>query len=97
VRVGGELRVKAKVNLGPLSPEDVQVQLFHGLVDSMGEIRRPATVAMSSNGSAHEGSTWVFEGVIPCRSSGQHGYTVRILPRHADLASAFEPGLVCWG
>ena len=38
MHVGGELEVKAKVNLGPLSPDDVQVQLFHGLVDSMGEI-----------------------------------------------------------
>ena len=25
------------------------------------------------------------------------GYAVRVLPRNADLASPFEPGLVCWG
>ena len=52
---------------------------------------------MSHNGSAATGSTWVFQGTIPCRSSGQHGYAVRVLPRHADLANPFEPGLVCWG
>ena len=51
---------------------------------------------MSHNG-AHEGSTWLFTGTIPCRSSGQYGFAVRVLPQHADLANPFEPGLVCWG
>jgi starch phosphorylase len=35
--------------------------------------------------------------VVPCKASGQQGYAVRVLPRHADLGSPFEPGLVCWG
>ncbi len=97
MHVGGELQVHARVNLGRFSPDDVEVQLFHGLVDSLGDIPRPQTLAMSTNGSATSGSTWVFHGAIPCRSSGQHGFAVRILPRHDDLANLFEPGLVCWG
>jgi starch phosphorylase len=96
LRVGGELEVKARVNLGGLSPDDVEVQLFHGAVDSLGEIPNPGTVAMSHNG-AHDGTTWLFKGTLPCRSSGQHGFAVRVLPRHRDLSNPFEPGLVCWG
>ena len=97
MHVGGNLEVKAKVNLGGLSPDDVQVQLFHGLVDSLGEIPQPHTVAMSTNGAPKEGSTWQFTGTIPCRSSGQHGFAVRVLPRHGDLGNPYEPGLVTWG
>ena len=41
MQVGGELPVKVRVNLGRFSPEDVEVQLFHGLVDSLGDIPRP--------------------------------------------------------
>jgi starch phosphorylase len=96
MEVGSQLEVQAKVNLGGLSPEDVQVQLFHGVVDNQGDIPEPATIAMSHNGS-HTGSSWLFQGTIPCRSSGQHGFAVRVLPHHADLANPFEPGLVCWG
>jgi starch phosphorylase len=96
MHVGGELHVKAKVQLGGLSPDDVEVQLFHGVVDSLGEIPNPRTAAMSHNGH-HEGSTWLFSGTIPCRASGQHGFAVRVLPRHPALANPFEPGLVCWG
>jgi glycogen phosphorylase len=96
MHVGSALQVKARVNLGGLAPDDVQVQLFHGMIDNQGDIPEPATVAMSHNGK-HEGSAWVFAGTIPCRSSGQHGYAVRVLPKNDDLANPFEPGLVCWG
>jgi len=72
------------------------VQLFHGLVDSFGEIPNPRTLPMSHNG-VHEGSAWTFAGRIPCRSSGQYGFAVRVLPKHADLANPFQPGLVSWG
>jgi starch phosphorylase len=97
MHVGAELRVKARVHLGGLSPDDVQVQLFHGQVDSLGEIPRPRTVSMSTNGAGPEGGNYLFSGTIPCRSSGQHGYAVRVLPRHGDLANPFEPGLITWG
>jgi starch phosphorylase len=96
MHVGGDLQVKARVNLGALNPNDVEVQLFHGPVDSLGEIAVPRTAAMSHNGT-HEGSAWVYHGNIPCRSSGQHGFAVRVLPRHGDLSNPYETGLVCWG
>ena len=96
LRVGTDMNVRARVNLGSFTPDDVQVQLFHGVVDSLGEIPNPETVRMSHNGS-HEGNVWVYTGTIPCRSSGQHGFAVRVLPRHGDLANPFEPGLIVWG
>jgi starch phosphorylase len=96
MHVGGELKVNVRVNLGGFKPEEVEVQLFHGLVDSLGDIPRPQTVTVGTNGT-HQGSSWVFSGTIPCRSSGQHGFAVRVLPRNADLANPFEPGLISWG
>ena len=96
LHVGGNVVVKARVQLGGLTPDDVQVQVFHGLVDNMGEIPKPNTVAMSTAGAGDDGA-WKYTGTIACGASGQHGYAVRVLPRHADLATPFEPGLVCWG
>src|SRR5262249_18450350 len=96
LEVGGRLDGKARVNLGSLSPDDVEGQLFHGVGDSLGEIPAPHTAIMSHNGN-HEGSSWHFNGTIPCRSSGQHGYAVRVVPKHLALANPFETGLVTWG
>jgi starch phosphorylase len=97
MHVGSELQVKARVQLGGISPEDLEVQLFHGLVDSFGEIPHPRTVTMSHNGPPTAGTSWQFVGTIPCRASGQYGYAVRVLPRNKDLSNPYEPGLVCWG
>jgi starch phosphorylase len=96
MHVGGELPVVVRVNLGRFSPDDVEVQLFHGLVDSMGEISHPSIVSMTPQGSA-KNNVWEFRANIPCQTSGQHGFSVRVLPRHGDLANSYEPGLVCWG
>jgi len=96
IHVGGEMEVHARVDLGLLNPDDVEVQLFHGIVDNHGDIPKPSAAVMLHNG-AHQGSTWLFKGVIPCRSSGQFGYAVRVLPKNADLANQFEPGLITWG
>ncbi|MBI2807469.1 MAG: alpha-glucan family phosphorylase [Planctomycetes bacterium] len=96
MRVGAEFEIQARVSLGNLAPDDVEVQLFHGIIDNAGEIPQPSTISMSTNGSA-SGSTWLFKGKIRCQSSGHYGYTVRVLPRHANLGNPFEPGLICWG
>jgi starch phosphorylase len=40
-----------------------------------------------------DGSTW-FEGEVPLERTGGFGYTVRVLPRHAGLATPTELGVV---
>jgi starch phosphorylase len=96
MHVGSELNVEARVSLGNFAPDDVDVQLFHGIVDSLGEIPSPSSVAMSHNGPP-EGTSWIYHGTIPLRSSGQHGFAVRVLPKNHDLSNPFEPGLLVWG
>jgi len=38
----------------------------------------------------------VYSGAIPCRTSGQHGYAVRVLPHHENLVTPHLPGLIRW-
>jgi len=97
MHVGGSMEVKAKIHLGNIAPDDVEVQLYYGLLDNLGEIPEPRTVTMSHNGSPISGKTWLFEGTIACRLSGQHGFAVRVIPKHGDLATPFQPGMLSWG
>ena len=100
LRVGNALEVSVKVQLGAFSPDDIEVQLFYGVIDSFGEIASPDTISLNANshvGGSNGTNTWLYEGVIPCRSSGQYGFTVRVLPKNANLPHMFEPGLVTWG
>jgi glycogen phosphorylase len=97
LHVGDELSVRARVHLGSLSPDDVEVQLYHGTIDSMGEIAQPRAAVLTPVGPAPGNSAAVFGGSVACAASGQYGFSVRVLPRNPDLPHAFEPGLVTWG
>jgi starch phosphorylase len=41
-------------------------------------------------------NTSTFSGMIPCRASGQHGFAIRVMPKHADLVDPYEPGMILW-
>jgi glycogen phosphorylase len=92
LHVGDEFAVQARVHLGPLEPDDVAVQLYHGVIDSFGEISHPRVTLLRPTDTPG-----VFAGSTECRASGQYGFCVRVLPRHVDLANSFESGLVTWG
>jgi len=93
--VGCELEVRASVKLGHLSPDDVSVETYEGALDTNQEIEHgratPMTFVRVEKGIS------LFVGKVRCQSSGLRGYTVRVLPRHEDLAHPFEPRLIVWG
>jgi glycogen phosphorylase len=94
VMVGEEIQVVAKVRLGSLEPCDVVVEAY---VSSL----RPDGVLRSGRATALE---WVscdygehlYVGTVPSRSSGLHGYAVRVLPCHDDLLVPNELPLIAW-
>ena len=94
--VGAMVDVKAKVQLGTIKPDDVAVELYHGRLDAHGQLCEGNSEMMTCESHAENGSYW-FQGRIPCHRSGQQGYAVRVLPRHADLPHRFDTGLILWG
>ena len=95
--VGADLTVTTSIRLGALSPEDVNVELYHGDVDALGSIISAQANSMAVKPDGCDNGVCTFEGRIPCRTSGQHGFSVRVLPKHRNLPHSFEPGLIHWG
>ena len=95
LRVGDDLTVKAVVHHGPLSSENLSVQIYHGPIEAHGNIADGEIVQMSQSGKS-EGGRSLFVGNIRYYRSGRHGFTVRVLPHHDDLASPFETGHIQW-
>jgi starch phosphorylase len=91
---GDKVRVDARVKLGALDPAQVLVELYHGPVSSTGDIYHPVRVEMKAGVS--QGGAYDYSVEIVCETTGQHGYSVRILPRHEALVHPFIPGLVRW-
>jgi len=93
--VGNRMTVTAEVKLGALKPDDVSVEVYYGPLNQRREITNARTVVMQPKGNSPDGS-YTYEGSVPCTQSGQHGFTVRVLPKHKDLAHPYEPGLILW-
>jgi starch phosphorylase len=92
-QVGDALHVRVFVSLGELEPDEVEVQLVHGRAsesDNLGDIETvPLGFAETYEAGRHR-----FEGDLVLTRTGVFGYTVRVLPKHAGMASAAEMGLV---
>ena len=96
LQVGDALDVRVSIRLGDLNPDDVTVEVYVGRVDANGEIVKAEATPLEPIETDTEGG-YVFEAsAIPCRRSGLHGYTIRVLPHHPDLVTSFLPGLILW-
>jgi starch phosphorylase len=94
-KVGESMQVEALVDLPELEPSDVAVQLYAGPINATGQIDRPQTLVMEHSREVGP-NRHLFVGKIDCRTSGRHGFAVRILPGYHDMATKFEPGLILW-
>lgn len=91
---GDRMGVSARIRLGNLKPEELLVELYHGPLSSTGEIYNPERVEMLADKTS--GGAWDYSVSIICTTTGKHGYSVRVLPRHVGLVHPFIPELVRW-
>ena len=96
IQVNSEIKAQAEVSLGALTPDDVSVELYVGLVNADNEIFGTRAIPMLPVGDGGAGRYRFEVRSVACCRSGLHGFTVRALPRHPDLIAPFLPGLVVW-
>ncbi|MRH93241.1 alpha-glucan family phosphorylase [Nocardia sp. SYP-A9097] len=90
--IGANLALRARIDLGGLSPADVSVQAVLGRVSTADDLSDVHTTLMAHTGT--NSGTEVFTVETPVPLSGAVGYTIRVLPSHPLLASESEFGLV---
>ncbi len=93
--VTSDVQVTAKVALGVLTPDDLAVQIYHGMVGADGSLLSYAVAPMAA-GTSDGNGVYEFTGTIRSESTGLHGYTVRISPRNADLSESHGAELAIW-
>jgi starch phosphorylase len=96
VPAGTELKFEADLLLGGLSPDEVDVHLAYGLLDTEGALTAPALTLLELQGPARDGAFCFGVRGVRGERSGRHGYAVRVTPRHPTLPVPFPLGLVRW-
>ena len=92
-QVGDDLHLRASVNIDGLSPDDVAVEVVYGRAPD-GDVLEDVEHVSLELVEGPEGTVPVFAGTVPLVRAGSFGYTVRVVPRNALLASSAELGLV---
>ncbi|MEV5201914.1 alpha-glucan family phosphorylase [Streptomyces sp. NPDC053720] len=92
--LGSALLLRARVALGVLEPDDVEVQAVAGRVDAADGISDAQVFPLKPAGGQDLEGRWLYEGPLALDRTGPYGYTVRVLPAHPLLATGAELGLV---
>ncbi len=93
--VGGKIGISVKVSVDGIGPDEIDVQVFEGKVESDGNIRKGRPVSLVSYKELGKGA-FEYSGGFSCSESGHQGYTVRILPKFSDLKNPYMPGFIKW-
>jgi starch phosphorylase len=92
---GDTLTVTAYLELGGVSPEELQVELYHGTVSNQNsEIANARKTEMKW--LKNDGNLSLYQVRIECVDTGMQGHTVRILPKHDALIHPYRSGFIKW-
>ncbi|TDD09698.1 glycosyltransferase family 1 protein [Saccharopolyspora terrae] len=86
--LGGQVTVRARVDLAGLDPSDVDVEVVVGRVDDNDVLHDFVTASMKPIGDDR------YAAAVTLPHAGPAGYNVRVLPRHSLLSEPAELGKV---
>ena len=93
-QVGDAFTVSARVHLGSIQPDMVDVELYYGPLHSPDKLETGLTQAMEIAEDLSNGN-YIYRCTVTCRDSGRYGFTVRVAAR-ADDWIRYTPGLLTW-
>ena len=92
--VGSKVKVTARVSLGGLSPGDVRLQAYYGLLTADSQIGNGSHVDLALRQTVEHDH--IYEGEIECAQSGSCGFAVRVVPFHEDAVLPHEMPWIRW-
>lgn len=94
LHVGDSFGVTARVHLGRLQPDDVDVEVYSGLVNADNEITDSRVNPMQLKITEANG-TYIYQQTMVCTATGRHGFTARVTPRGSEWKDVM-PGFIVW-
>ena len=94
IKIGEPLKIRARVNLAGIAPEDVFVQVYAGYLNTKNVLSNEIFVNMKLVSKEQDG-TCIYEIEAPIKIVGHCGYTIRIVPQYMDKVE-YIPGIIKW-
>jgi starch phosphorylase len=93
-RVGERFRVSTLVHLGELRPDEVDVELYYGPMESFNQMHEGKSVTMTVEEDQGDGR-FLYGCQVDCQQAGRFGFTARVTP-HGDGRMKTTPNLITW-
>jgi starch phosphorylase len=93
-RVGDSFRVTSEVNLGEIRPDEVDVELYYGHLESLEKLSASRIELMTVVEEKGDGK-YLYGCDLNCDVSGRFGFTVRVTPV-GDTRIKTTPKLLTW-
>ena len=93
-RVGDHFRVTSEVNLGEIRPDEVDVELYYGHLESLEKVSSARIESMKVVEEKRNGK-YLYGCDLNCDVSGRFGFTVRVAPV-GDTRIKTTPRLLTW-
>lgn len=94
ILMGDKVNFKARVVLGNLAPEDIQVELYLGQRGTLGDIVKEDAIDMTCTGK--DGDAYLYEVSMSPLNSGRQDYALRILPFNTNIPHVLTPLFIRW-
>jgi starch phosphorylase len=99
-KVGDKIPVTMKIYLGEISPEDVNVEVIAGNLNSLEQMNKnkyESIIAGRVDGDISLGpGRYLYQTEVICRESGRFGIAARITPKNVNMAHNKIPRLIKW-
>ncbi len=92
-QIGESLQVRAHIRLGSVQPSDVAVSVVYGTAGDSDELSDTHVLELDSVEETGPGR-YLFSAKLQIDRSGNFGYGLKVLPRHAALANPAELALI---
>lgn len=93
-RVGEHFTVSASIFLGDLRPDEVDVELYYGIIKGFPQLLAADLIQMQVDQETGNGH-YRYACQVACRAPGRYGFTARVTPR-GDAPVKHAPGLITW-
>ena len=97
-KVGDIIPITMKVYLGDISPEDVNVEVLAGNLNSLEQMNhyKPVKAILKNDDGSPDSGTYTYESEVVCRESGRFGIAARVMPNNEYLIHNRIPKLIKW-
>jgi len=91
---GNDIEVTVRIFLGKLRPEEVEVELYYGVLKSIDLVETSQIRKMNMTEDLKDGN-YFYSCTITCDDAGRYGFTTRVTPTGDDRIK-YTPDLICW-